>query len=70
MSFCPHPQFHTHLSHLIFNTGKKCLKEILQRKTEHKFWNQNPSLTSFTILKIMKQKHANMPEFLSNAHIS
>lgn len=37
---------------------------------EHKFWNQNPSLTSFTIFEIMKQKHANMPEVLSNAHIS
>ena len=37
---------------------------------EHKFWNQNLSLTSFTILEIMEQKHANMPEFLSNAQIS
>lgn len=37
---------------------------------EHKLWNQNPSLTNLTILEITKQKHANMPEFLSNAHIS
>jgi hypothetical protein len=37
---------------------------------EHKFWNQNPSLTSLIILEITKQKHANMSEFLSNAHIS
>ena len=37
---------------------------------EHKFWNQNTSLTSLTILEITKQKHANMPEFLSNAHNS
>jgi len=27
-------------------------------------------LTNLTILEITKQKHANMPEFLSNAHIS
>ena len=43
---------------------------MLQRKLEHKFWNQNPSLTSLNILEITKQKHANMPEFLINVHIS
>jgi hypothetical protein len=37
---------------------------------EHKFWNQNPSLTSLKILEITKQKHTNMPEILSNVHIS
>jgi len=43
---------------------------MLQRKMEHKFRNQNPSLTSLKILEITKQKHANVPEFLSNVHIS
>jgi hypothetical protein len=50
--------------------SKKGLKEMLQRKTEDKFWKQNPSVTGLTVLEIMKQKHANMPEFLSNVRIS
>jgi hypothetical protein len=37
---------------------------------EDKFWKQNPSITGLTVIEIMKQKHANMPELLSNAHIS
>ena len=43
---------------------------MLQGKMEDQFWNQNPLLTSLVILEIIKQKHTNMPEFLSNAHIA